>query len=106
MTNLVLRSWYPLQKRRHENLLLFIILFPFSCDEVYWRSFKDEGLADLIFQETQVREVHQFFFVYKDNKGRWFGCRLSRIEDFEAFPFVCRCRVDGNSIHNHIIQDS
>ena len=105
MTNLDLRSWYPLQKRRSVNLLLFIILFSFSCDQMNWRSFKDEGLADLIFQETQVREVHKLLLVDKDHKGRWFGCHLSRIVDLEAFPFICRCWVDGDSIHDDIIQD-
>ena len=49
-------------------------------------SFKDKGLADLIFQETQVRKVHEFFFVDKDNKGWWFGCHLGRIEILSRFP--------------------
>ncbi len=71
-----------------------------------WCSLKDKGLANLIFQETQVREVHELFFIDKDNKGWWFGCHLGRIENLKAFPFVCWCWVDGNGIHDNIIQDS
>ena len=63
-------------------------LFTFSCDEMDWSSFKDKGLADLIFQETQVREVHYFFFVDKKDKGRRVSCYLSRIENLETFALV------------------
>ena len=81
-------------------------LFTLSCDEMDWSPLKDKGLADLIFQETQVRKVHKLFFVNKDDKCWWFGCHLGRIENLEAFPFVGWCWVDGNSIHDHIVQDS
>ena len=81
-------------------------LFTFSCDEMDWCSFKDKGLADLIFQETKVRKVHEFFFINKDDKGWWFGCHLGRIENLKAFSFVCRCWIDSNGIHDDIVQDS
>ena len=81
-------------------------LFPLSRNQMNRCSLKDKGLADLIFQETQVREVHEFFFIDKDDKGWWLGCHLGRVEDFEAFSFICRCWVDSNGIHNDIVQDS
>ena len=81
-------------------------LLTFSCDEMDWCSLKNKGFSDLIFQETQVREVHEFFFIDKDDKGWWLGCHLGSVENLEAFPFVCRCWIDGNGIHNHIVQDS
>ena len=67
-------------------------------------SFKDKGLADLIFQETQVREVHELFFIDKDDKGRWFGRYLGRIENLETFALVSWRRINRDSIHDDIIE--
>ena len=50
--------------------------------------------------------MHQFFFVNKDHKSWRLGCHLCRIEDLEAFSFVGRRWINGNGIHNHIVQDS
>ena len=103
--------FYRKKKTSQSSFKLFILenkhnLLTFSCDQMNRGSFKDKGLSDLIFQETQVREVHEFFFVDKDDKGWWLGCHLGCVEDFEAFSFVCRCWIDSNGIHNHIVQDS
>ena len=95
----ILADFNPLQLTKSR-------LFPLSRNQVNRCSLKDKGLADLIFQKTQVREVHEFFFVNKDDKGWWFGCHLGCVEDFESFPFVCRCWIDSNGIHDNIVQDS
>ena len=63
-------------------------LFSLPCNQVNRSSFKDKGLADLIFQETQVRKVHELFFIDKNDKGWRFGCYLSRIENLETFAFT------------------
>jgi hypothetical protein len=51
-------------------------------------AFKDKGLADLIFQETWVREVHKLFFIDKNDKGRRFCRYLGRIENLETLALA------------------
>ena len=85
--------FYRKKKTYQSSFQLFLLknkqgLLTFSCDQMNRGSFKDKGLADLIFQETQVREVHEFFFVDKDDKGRRSGRYLSRIKNLEAFALV------------------
>lgn len=81
-------------------------LFTLSGNQMDGGAFKDEGFTDLIFQETQVRKVHELFFIDEDDKGRWLNRNLGRIKDFQAFALIGRSRIDGHGIHDNIVEDT
>ncbi len=56
-------------------------------------------------KKLQVRGRHEFFFISTKMTALVVCCHLGCVENLGAFSLPCRCWMDSNGIHNHIVQD-
>ena len=78
--------------------------FLFPQNESDGRAFQLKRLSEIVFKISFISKEHQFFFIYKQNKGWRLNASLRCIIDFEAFSALYRRLQSIYGVIEQIIQ--